>query len=165
MPLPLLLAGCLVAAIAVATVLASIRARNPYLRAARLGSGTLAVARDDEESGVAGRLAIAVRAGPVRVVGRDCRSLQLLVKVAAQEGLEVVDPDGYVVRASRRLVDAKGVVPDRHRLRLSWTVVVDRPTVAVAGAWSMHATDSGDGRVLSFAPGTSLLLWDGDVLG
>lgn len=164
MPGPLLLAGGLVALLLVAAALARVRAHDPYLRASRLGAGTLVVERDDAEADVADRLLVTVPAGPVRVVGRDCRGLQLLVKVAAQQGLEVVDPEGFLVRATRRLVTAKDLLADRRRLPLSWSVTVERPTVTVIEGWNLRSTGTADGRVLSFAPGSSLLLWDGDVL-
>lgn len=164
MPGPLVLAGVIAALVVTVAVLARLRARDPFLRAARLGGGTLVVERDDAEPDVADRLVVAVRSGPVRVVGRDCRGLQLLVKVVALHGLEVVDADGDLVRASRRLVRAKDLVSDRRRLPLSWSVRVERPTVAVVDGWNLRSAGSADGRVLSFAPGTSLMLWDGDVL-
>ncbi len=164
MPGPLLLAGLILALVLGAAVLARRRARDPYLRAAHLGAGAFVVERDDEESDVADRLAIGVRTGPVSVVGRDCRGLQLLVKVAAREGLEVVDPDGCLVQASRRLVDAKDLVPDRRKLPLAWAVTVERAQVPVTDGWNVRGTGTPDGRVLSFAPGSSLLLWDGDCL-
>lgn len=164
MPGPLVLAGLVLALVLGVAVLARRRAHDPYLRAAHLGAGTFVVERDDEESVVADRLAIGVRSGPVRVVGRDCRGLQLLVKVAAREGLEIVDPDGYLVQASRRLVEAKDLVPDRRKLPLAWTVTVERVRVPVEDGWNVRSTGAGDGRVLSFAPGSSLVLWDGDCL-
>ncbi|MGZ4711875.1 MAG: hypothetical protein ACXV9S_02820 [Acidimicrobiia bacterium] len=160
---PLVLAGAMVLALACAAVLARRRARS-VAWARGIEGGALVVDRDQPESALRDELFLLLRSGPATVVGNDCRALQLLVKVAAQEGLEIRDPAGFVVRASRRLVDAKGSVPDRRGLPMRWAVAVEPRSVEVDDGWVMRQTGSADGRLLTFAPGTAMLLWNGDCL-
>lgn len=125
------------------------------------------VGRKDREFEVRDRLQQKIPLGALSVSGRDCRALQLLVKVAAHEGLEVRDPRGSIVRATARLVEAYGSDPDRKRLRLRWTVEVRHPTMTVPDRYRFvmqSAGPDGQGRVLVFTPGTELMLWDGDCV-
>lgn len=165
MPGAMLLAVAMVLGVGIAAIAGRRRARSPEALARRIEGGALIVTRNRPEAETRAGLLRALRDGPVNVVGTDCRTLHVLVKVAAREGLEVSDPGGFVRRASRRLVDAKDLVPDRSRLPLRWAVVVERPTVDVSAGSVMSRTGAGDdGRLLSFAPGTAVLLWNGDCL-
>ncbi len=139
-------------------------------RASRLGAlvgQPLIVDRNDGESDLRRRLDAAVAHGQVNVSGSDARSMQLLVKVAAYRGLEIRDPQGFIGAATERLVDAYGSVPDRKRIGLRWAVIVSTPTVEVPQDQPyvvQHTGPAGEGRRLSFAPGASVLLWDGELL-
>lgn len=127
----------------------------------------LFVDRDATEIEVRAALIAMLADGPIDVSGSDCRSLQMLVKVAALEGLEIRDPEGYIPRASERLVVAFGFVPDRKRLPLHWRVTVGHRSVAIpdGAQYLMQETGpEGLGRRLAFSPGTPLDLWDGDCL-
>jgi hypothetical protein len=127
----------------------------------------LHVARDRSERDVRAALLAGLAAGPVRTDGSDCRALQTVVKVAAREGLEVRDPDGFVVAATHRLARAYGSEPERKRLPMRWSGEVTEPTVAVPSGYEYLLERTGpdeSGRRLAFAPGTELLLWDGGCL-
>jgi len=129
--------------------------------------GALRVDRTRSEVDVRNALLGALAAGTVRARGSDCRSLQTVVKVAAHEGLEVRDPDGFVVAATHRLARAYGSEPERKRLPLRWSVEVTEPTVSVPSGYEYLLERTGPdeaGRRLAFAPGTELLLWDGGCL-
>ena len=125
------------------------------------------VDRDATEIEVRAALITLLADGPIDVSGSDCRALQILVKVAALEGLEIRDPEGYVPRASERLVAAFGFESDRKRLPLHWRVTVGHRSVAIpdGAQYLMQETGpAGLGRRLAFSPGTPLDLWDGDCL-
>ncbi|MEO6469111.1 MAG: hypothetical protein ABIP21_08425 [Acidimicrobiia bacterium] len=125
------------------------------------------VDRDATEIEVRAALIALVANGPIDVSGSDCRALQMLIKVAALEGLEIRDPEGYVPRASERLVAAFGFESDRKRLPLHWRVTVGHRSVEIpdGAQYLMQETGpAGVGRRLAFSPGTPLDLWDGDCL-
>ncbi len=158
----LILAGALLFGVAGWRVIAARR------RAPRAAFGApLFVDRDATEIEVRGALIELLANGPIDVSGSDCRSLQMLVKVSALEGLEIRDPEGYVPRASERLVAAFGFESDRKRLPLHWRVTVGHRSVAIpdGAQYVMQETGpEGLGRRLAFSPGTPLDLWDGDCL-
>ncbi len=136
-------------------------------RSRRDRSGALFVERDAREVELHAALSAMVADGPIDVSGSDCRALQRLVKVAALEGLEIRDPDGFVARASDRLVQAFGYESDRKRLPLHWKVTVGPRTVAIpeGAPFLLQETGAaGTGRRFAFAPGTPVDLWDGDCL-
>jgi hypothetical protein len=142
-------------------------ARQRRSQGSLVAPGTLRLGRDESEAEVRQQLQLMLAGGELTVTGSDCRSLQLLVQVAAHEGLEVRDPRGYVVRATNRLVQAYGVEPDRKRLPLRWAVGVGEPTVAVPDGYGFVLTRTGpqeNGRLLAFSPGTEMMLWSGDCL-
>ena len=69
--------------------------------------------------------------------------------------------------ASSRLVVAYGSAPDRKRIGLRWTVIVSAPTVEVPvdQPYVVQPTGpAGEGRRLSFARGSNVLLWDGELI-
>ncbi len=139
-------------------------------RAPRLGAlvgQPLVVGRSDTESGLRDRLTASLAHGPVNVSGSDARSLQMLVKVAAYAGLEIRDPRGFVGAAASRLVEAYDSAPDRKKIALRWTVIVSAPTVEVPAdrPYVVQPTGpAGEGRRLSFARGSTVLLWDGELV-
>lgn len=158
----LILAGALLFGVAAWRVIAA-RRRGPR---AAFGA-PLFVDRDATEIEVRDALIALLANGPNDVSGSDCRSLQMLVKVAALEGLEIRDPEGYVPRASERLVAAFGFESDRKRLPLHWRVTAGHRSVAIpdGAQYVMQETGpEGLGRRLAFSPGTPLDLWDGDCL-
>jgi hypothetical protein len=163
------LAGIL---LAVATALVLGLAQRDAVRQRRaqatlVGSGALKLGRDESEAGVREQLRSMLVSGPFTATGSDCRSLQLLVQAAAHEGLEVRDPRGDIVRATDRLVQAYGSVPDHKRLPLRWAVQVTTSTVEVPEGYSYVLERTGPderGRVLAFTPGTEMRLWTGDCL-
>lgn len=163
MALGLILAGTLLLGVAAWRFIAGRRRRR--LRAAF--GAPLFVDRDATEIEVRAGLIAMLADGPIDVSGSDCRSLQMLVKVAALEGLEIRDTEGYVSRASETLVVAYGFVPDRKRLPLHWRVTVGHRSVDIpdGAQYLMQETGpDGAGRRLAFTPGTPLDLWDGDCL-
>ena len=163
MALGLILAGALLLGVAAWRFIAGRRRRRPR---AAFGA-PLFVDRDAPEIEVRAALIAMLANGPIDVSGSDCRSLQMLVKVAALEGLEIRDTEGYVSRASETLVVAYGFVPDRKRLPLHWRVTVGHRSVDVpdGAQYLMQETGAdGGGRRLAFTPGTALDLWDGDCL-
>ena len=162
MTLGLILAGTLLLGVAGWRVIAG-RRRRPR---AAFGA-PMFVDRDATEIEVRTALIAMLADGPIDVSGSDCRSLQMLVKVSALEGLEIRDPEGYVPRASERLVAAFGFEADRKRLPLHWRVTVGHRSVAIpdGAQYLMQETGpEGLGRRLAFSPGTPLDLWDGDCL-
>ena len=163
MALGLVLAGALLLGVAAWRFMAGRWRRRPR---AAFGA-PLFVDRDATEIEVRAALIAMLADGPIDVSGSDCRSLQMLVKVAALEGLEIRDPEGYVSRASETLVVAFGLVPDRKRLPLHWRVTVGHRSVDIpdGAQYLMQETGpNGAGRRLAFTPGTPLDLWDGDCL-
>ena len=130
------------------------------------GLSSLRVDRNQRDREVLNDLRLALLSdGIARASGRDCRSLQLLVKVVAQAGLEIRDAEGSIVVATGRLVKAWGHEPDRKRLRLRWHVEVTRPTVAVPDGSTYridHMGPDGKGRRLVFSRGAVMVLWEGD---
>ena len=91
----------------------------------------------------------------------------MLVKVAAYDGLEIRDPQGFVGAAAARLVEAYDSVPDRKKIALRWALIVSAPTVEVPAdqPYVVRPTGpAGEGRRLSFAPGSTVLLWDGELI-
>ncbi len=159
----LILAGALLVGVAAWRFVAGLRRRRPR---AAFGA-PLFVDRDATEIEVRAALIEMLANGPIDVSGSDCRSLQMLVKVAALEGLEIRDPEGYVPRASERLVVAYGFVADRKRLPLHWRVTVGHRSVEIpdGAQYLLQETGpEGHGRRLAFSPGTPLDLWDGDCL-
>ena len=158
----LLLAAALLLGVAAWRIIAG-RRRRPR---AAFGA-PLFVDRDATEIEVRAALIAMLADGPIDVSGSDCRSLQMLVKVAALEGLEIRDPEGYVPRASETLVVAFGFVPDRKRLPLHWRVTVGHRSVDIPDGAQYLLQETGPdgaGRRLAFTPGTPLDLWDGDCL-
>jgi hypothetical protein len=164
-----LLAGLLLAA-ATAVVLGLAQrdvAGQRRSELALVGPAALRLGRDDDEADVRTRLQLMLASGPVAVSGSDCRALQLLVRAAAHEGLEVRDPRGFVVRATNRLQRAYGAEPDSKRLPLRWSVEITRPTMEIPEGFEFALARTGaddQGRVLAFTPGTDVLLWSGDCL-
>ena len=158
----LILAGALLLGVLAWRVIAGRR------RAPRSEYGApMFVDRDATEIEVRAALIALLAEGPIDVSGSDCRSLQMLVKVAALEGLEIRDPEGYIPRASERLVAAFGFESDRKRLPLHWRVTVGHRSVEIpdGAQYLMQETGpAGLGRRLAFSPGTPLDLWDGDCL-
>jgi hypothetical protein len=127
----------------------------------------LSVRRNDSEEDLRARLSSALAHGQLNVSGTDARSMQLLVKVAAYEGLEIRDPQGFIGAATERLVVAYDSAPDRKRIALRWAVIVSAPTVEVPTdqPYVVQRTGpAGEGRRLSFAPGSTVLLWDGELI-
>ncbi len=162
MTVGLILAGALLLAVGGWRIIAG-RRRRPR---AAIGA-PLFVDRDATEIEVRATLIALLAEGPIDVSGSDCRSLQMLVKVSALEGLEIRDPEGYVPRASERLVAAFGFESDRKRLPLHWRVTVGHRSVEIpdGAQYLMQETGpEGTGRRLAFSPGTPLDLWDGDCL-
>lgn len=163
---PLNIAAWLAAAIGAVLLAFGVRAVVRSRRRAT-SDAPLFVDRHAVEIEVHAALIALVAAGPIKVEGDDCRALQLLVKVAAIEGLEIHDPHGFVARASDRLVQAFGLDPDRKRLPLHWTVTVGHRSMVIpdGARYLMQETGpDGVGRDLAFAPDTPLDLWEGDCL-
>ena len=102
----------------------------------------------------------------VRVSGYDSRTLQTTVTVACNQGLEIQDLHGHLLRAAARLTIAQGYARHGRRLRHRWTVIVTAPTTAVPDGVEHYIEGWGTrvaGRRVVFARGATFDLSHGDT--
>ena len=98
-------------------------------------SSKLHITSKESHADIAGKLR---RVLPVGVCGTSSRTLEHVVTVAAQRGLEIRDPHGHLLLAAERLIIAYGYTPENARIRHRWTVVVDEPTMVVPDGHQCH---------------------------